>query len=351
MNISIFSNFIVILLHALLLFGFVYLAIKLPYLSFLALISANIVTAYIANLFSFKMFFLFIVLSLVLLLLKFGASLALLLAVMLFFPNFVMKFINSIIVLSISALRRISIVVIFSMCLALGIWFILPIVNSDGYKIWNIGEQIKFQTYKALKHINKVYAQQMKNRSHDFGEADVEFFIHNFKEIVEYFSYLIPTTYLFVWYFFSTLITYSMLSYYLSAYKSVSTHFELPKLAEWKYDGYLIWLFILGWYLYNFYDVFGITSSVANFFQVAGANLLAISKILYFIAGVSIIYYWCEKYNITIVNRIGLSILAIILNNLVIWLGILDIWADFRAKTTNSTKNSYFSSNDENEIF
>jgi uncharacterized membrane protein HdeD (DUF308 family) len=61
-----------------------------------------------------------------------------------------------------------------------------------------------------------------------------------------------------------------------------------------------------------------------------GANCLMISQTLYLIAGFSVIAFFFHKWALGPGGRLGLTFLAVLLAHAVIWLGIIDVWADFR---------------------
>ncbi len=71
---------------------------------------------------------------------------------------------------------------------------------------------------------------------------------------------------------------------------------------------------------------------------------MAISRIIYFIAGLSLLFFMFEKYRMGSLARVGLSCLALFLNQAVVWLGIIDIWTDFR-----TPKPALFASDDSDD--
>ena len=178
------------------------------------------------------------------------------------------------------------------------------------------------------------------------GEATPES-IESVREVVietfDFLKLLVPGTFIFIWHLISLSIIY-VAAIYLAPNLGVELP-SLPAFSSWRFDWNLIWLFITGWTL--FFVVSNIEGMpAAGLFKTLGANCLAISKILYFIAGVSLLFFMFEKYQIGSFARVSLSCLALFLTQAVVWLGIIDVWADFR-----TPKPALFASDDSDDDF
>ncbi|MBI3037511.1 DUF2232 domain-containing protein, partial [bacterium] len=94
----------------------------------------------------------------------------------------------------------------------------------------------------------------------------------------------------------------------------------------------------------NFSDPSGLSEAL----KIVGANCLAISQVLYFISGFAVLFYFFKVYQIGRPNRIGLSILGVFFYQILVWVGIVDVWFDFRAP---GKPKSVRSNQDENDSF
>jgi hypothetical protein len=147
----------------------------------------------------------------------------------------------------------------------------------------------------------------------------------------------------FVWHLISLAVLYSG-AYRLAPGFNYSLQ-PLQPFAQWRFNWNLIWLFIAGWAL--FYGINWAEAVPGNeTLRAIGANCMAISRIIYFIAGLSLLFFMFEKYRMGSLARVGLSCLALFLNQAVVWLGIIDIWADFR-----TPKPALFASEDSDDDF
>ena len=137
---------------------------------------------------------------------------------------------------------------------------------------------------------------------------------------------LVPVTFIFIWHLISLAIIY-IYSRKLAPRFSLKL-VPLPSFPMWRFDYNFIWLFIGGWAL--FYVAGGSNFAYASTLKIAGANMIAISKIIYFIAGFSLLFFMFDKYKISKLSRVSFSLLALIFTQAIVWFGIIDIWADFR---------------------
>lgn len=205
---------------------------------------------------------------------------------------------------------------------------------------------------KELLPIEKQFSDQIAvidqhlEKLQENGEAtpqSIEAIRESVRETFDFLILLVPVTFLFVWHLISLTVFYAgayklapKLGYYLKAF---------PAFSTWRFDWKIIWLFIAGWLL--FFMAPGIEGIPASdTLKVIGANCLAISKILYFIAGLSLMFFMFDKYKVGPLAKVGLSCLALVLTQAIVWLGIIDVWADFR-----TPKPALFSSDDSDDDF
>ena len=64
--------------------------------------------------------------------------------------------------------------------------------------------------------------------------------------------------------------------------------------------------------------------------KTIGANCFAISSILFYIAGLSLMFFMFDKYKIGLFAKFTLSFLALVFTQFIVLFGIIDVWADFR---------------------
>lgn len=206
--------------------------------------------------------------------------------------------------------------------------------------------------HKELLPIEKQFAEQVAvveqqlEKLQQSGEAtpeSVETVREAVRETFDFLKLLVPVTYIFVWHLISLSIVY------LAAIK-LAPHFgsqlpALPAFSSWRFDWNLIWLFIVGWLLFHVVaNLEGMPAAAT--FKAIGANCLAIAKIVYFIGGLALLFFMFEKYKISSFARLSLSCLALLLTQAVVWLGIIDVWADFR-----TPKPALFASDDSDDDF
>lgn len=182
---------------------------------------------------------------------------------------------------------------------------------------------------------------QKLQQNNEATQENIEIISEAVKETFAFLKLLVPVTFVFVWHLISLCIIYiaavkltPKLGYQLAS---------LPAFATWRFDWNLIWLFIMGWLMFHIVaNIEGIPA--ASLFKAIGANCLAIGKIIYFIAGMSLLFFIFNKYQMGLFARVSLSCLALMFTQAIIWLGIIDVWADFRTfKPTifSSSEDSY----------
>lgn len=165
------------------------------------------------------------------------------------------------------------------------------------------------------------------------SEENIEAARESLDDLQKYTFMLIPTTFLFVWHLFALSVTYVVASRLVI--KLGARIDPVPPFPMWRLDWHIIWLFIGGWFLFHFV---GASENIAlsKIALSIGANCLAISSIIYFIAGLSLLFFMFDKYQIGSVARVGFSCLALVLTQAIIWFGIIDVWADLRTPKTAS---------------
>ncbi|MBF0408415.1 MAG: DUF2232 domain-containing protein [Candidatus Riflebacteria bacterium] len=211
---------------------------------------------------------------------------------------------------------------------SLSFWMISPVMGDAGVEMWKQAEYLNVWAQSFEKAvIEKVESIENVKVRESYIDA-MPIFLNEAREWFEFLGCLIPFSFFFGWHFFSLLLI-SLVGWKLSRKYAVS--FEpLPDFSTWKFDWKLIWLFVAGWVMYYSADSL-FNPSLSHLAKVVGANFLAISKFLYMVMGFSLLFWLFETYKLGVPNRIGLSLLAVLFNQLLVWFGIIDIWADFRA--------------------
>ncbi|GAB4273767.1 MAG: hypothetical protein Kow0029_13620 [Candidatus Rifleibacteriota bacterium] len=259
-------------------------------------------------------------------------SLAALLIPMLFVPAAVL---SGNIKMGFSPLKAMGVTLFAATAFSTASWFVAT--GMDDKEILQIEKQFSLQYSSIEKQLEKLQKD---------GEATpetVEIMRESVRETFDFLKLLVPVTFIFIWHLLSLAIFYA--GAYKFAPKLGYRLQQFPGFASWRFDWNFIWLFLVGWFFY--YVVSGIEGiPAAGAIKAIGANLLAISKIIYFLAGLSLLYFMFEKYQLGPLTRVGLSCLALVLSQAVVWLGIIDIWADFR-----TPKPALFTSDDSDGDF
>ena len=215
-----------------------------------------------------------------------------------------------------------------AMCLALlsatlfstGMWAVTnQVSSSDG--LLPVREQFANQIAVVEKQLDKIQEKGQES------QESVELIRENIREVFDYTVLLIPATFLFVWHLLTLGIFYAGAVRLAPRFGfQIAT---MPPFTDWRFDWHLIWLFLGGWLL--FYVVGADeTMPMHGFARTVGANCLAVSSIMYYIAGLSLIFFMFEKYKLGPFARVGLSCMALVFTQAVVWFGIIDVWADFR---------------------
>ncbi len=238
---------------------------------------------------------------------------------------------------------KIGLVPLKAMCLALlsatlfstGMWAISQGTGSEDRGLLQVREQFAEQITVIEKQLDKV--QEKGSES----QETIDIARENLREVFDYTVLLIPATFLFIWH----LLTLGI--FYVGAVK-LAPRFgyqltTMPPFTQWRFDWNLIWLYMGGWALFYIAGA-DETMPMHDFARTVGANCLAVSSIFYYIAGLSLLFFMFEKYKVGLFARAGLSCLALVFTQAVVWFGIIDVWADFR-----TPKPALFQSSDDSD--
>ncbi len=256
------------------------------------------------------------------------------------------------------ALRSIGLALAGSMLFSFCLWSIAPVFGEAGTRLWQLRSVFEHQADLIEAQIRKMNTQAAgtEKKAVPGGETSpasataasapastaaamtvtaaaeteeaTEAVMRQFREWMGFVALLVPVTFLFGWHLLSLIIMY------LGIVTLAPNHGlrvqPLPAFSTWRFDWQLIWVFLAGWLLYHGAENLA-SDELRHLARVIGANCLAISKLLYLIIGVSLLFYVFEKNEISTPNRVGLSVLALLMTQLLIWAGIADVWLDFRA--------------------
>ncbi|PKL42588.1 MAG: hypothetical protein CVV41_13650 [Candidatus Riflebacteria bacterium HGW-Riflebacteria-1] len=234
-------------------------------------------------------------------------------------------------------LRAISITLLSATLFSTGLWGLANGFSSESQTLLPVREEFARQIAVVEQQLDKV-----QEKGGESAEA-VDVARENLREVYDYTLLLIPATFLFVWHLITLAVFYGAAQRFATQLGFAVV--PLPPFSQWRMDWSLIWLFISGWLLYH---VVGTAESIAvsTLALSVGANCLAISSIIYFIGGLSLLFFMFDKYKIGSIARVGLSCLALVFTQAVVWFGIIDVWVDFR-----TPKPALFSSGDSDEDF
>lgn len=234
-------------------------------------------------------------------------------------------------------LRAICLTLLSATLFSTGLWGLANDFSSESQALLPIREEFARQIAVVEKQLDKI--QEEAGETSEVVEAQRD----NLKAVYDYTLLLVPTTFLFIWHLITLAVFYSAAQRFAGQMDLAVV--PLPPFPRWRFDWNLIWLFIGGWLLYH---LAGTTESktLSSLALGIGANCLAISSIIYFIGGLSLLFFMFDKYKVGAVARVGLSCFALVFTQAVVWLGIIDVWADFR-----TPKPALFSSGDSDEDF
>lgn len=103
-------------------------------------------------------------------------------------------------------------------------------------------------------------------------------------------------------------------------------HFpEVASFGQWQMPRSVFWAFVLSWLL--------VLTGGSTFLGKVGVNLQVVTQILFLVHGLSLVYYFLGRY---IHSRALKGVIIVFLlfqpffSTLLSWLGIFDVWFDFR---------------------
>ncbi len=243
-------------------------------------------------------------------------SLAALLIPMLFVPAAIL---SAAVKFGCSPLKAVGLTLLGATLFSSAAWAVATGLNHD--ELLPVEKQFAEQTALVEQQLQKL------QENDEATPESIEVMREAVKETFAFLKLLVPVTFIFVWHLISLSIIY--IAAIQLAPKFGYQLPSLPTFASWRFDWNLVWLFIAGWLLFHVIaNVEGIPA--AGLLKAIGANCLAIGKIVYFIAGMSLLFFMFNKYQISSFARVSLSCLALMLTQAVVWLGIIDVWADFR---------------------
>ena len=261
-------------------------------------------------------------------------STALMLVPLIFMPAL---FLHAAVKIGLAPLKAVCLALLSATLFSTGLWAVMNSVAANGQGLLPVREQFAKQIAIVEQQLDKI--QEKGQESQEAIDTARE----NLREVFDYTTLLIPATFLFVWH----VLTFGI--FYAGAMRlAPKLGYEIksfPPFAEWRFDWNIIWLYMAGWIGYY---VLGNTEGwpAREFTISVGANLLAISSIVYYVAGFSLLFFMFDKYKIGSFARMGLSCLALVFTQAVVWFGIIDVWADFR-----TPKPALFSSDDTDDEF
>lgn len=189
-----------------------------------------------------------------------------------------------------------------------------------------------------------IVEEQMKAQHKEVEYSEnLQILKENFDEAIEKSFILLPSTVMFLWHLVSLGVLYALASWVgpKLGYKIE----PFPAFKDWVFDWNLVWLYIFGWATYfligSIKDIPGV-----KIIQALGANCFIISSILYLIIGFSLLFFMYDKYKIGTVTRVGLSLIALIFSQFMVWLGLIDVWAEFRLRKTTPKVSDYSDDDD-----
>ncbi len=233
-------------------------------------------------------------------------------------------FLHIAIKMRLTPLNAVCLAILTSTAFSSGCWTFInnPESQKQSLKIF------KEEFYKQLAVAEKQMNEQQINNNVDYSEA-IQTLKENFDEILDKVVVLVPSTLIFLWH----LVSLGFIYFFLSMLgEKIGYKVEpFPAFKDWVFDWNLVWLYIFGWAMYFFVGSIK-NMPGAKLLQVLGANCFIISSILYMIIGFSLLFFMCDKYKIGTINRVGLSLIALFFSQFMVWLGLIDVWAEFRLR-------------------
>ncbi len=107
---------------------------------------------------------------------------------------------------------------------------------------------------------------------------------------------------------------------------------DFVPFSQWQMPRSVFWAFVLSWFL--------VLAGGSTFLSKIGLNLQIVTQVLFFIQGLSLVYYFLSRYiRSKGVKLVILLFLALqpLFSTLLAWLGVFDVWFDFRKLYSNGT--------------
>ena len=242
--------------------------------------------------------------------------------------------------MGLTPLNAVCLALLSSTAFSCGSWAIINTPEKQKQALQLFREEFEKQLVVVEERMK---AQQIESSEY---QESIDNLRENFNIFAEKAFMLIPSTLIFLWHLVTLGILYSLAAWLAPklGYKKIE---PFPAFKDWVFDWNLVWLYIIGWILYFFIGgIDGLPG--AKIFQILGANCFIMSNILYLIIGFSLLFFMYDKYKIGLVTRVGLSLIALMFSQFMIWLGLIDVWAEFRLKkstpevTDNSDDDDFF---------
>jgi hypothetical protein len=220
-------------------------------------------------------------------------------------------------------LNTVCLALLSSTAFSCGCWTVINTPEKQKQAIQLFKEEFEKQLVVVEERM-----KAQKIESSEYAES-IETLRENFNRVADKAFLLIPSTSIFLWHLVTLGILYSLAAWLGPKFGYKVEPF--PAFKDWTFDWNLVWLYIIGWVLY--FLIGGIEGLPgAKVIQILGANCFIMSNILYLIIGFSLLFFMYDKYKIGFVPRVGLSIIALMFSQFMIWLGLIDVWAEFRLK-------------------
>lgn len=232
-----------------------------------------------------------------------------------------------------SPLKAIGLTLLSATLFSSGLWSAASGFDGNSKALQPIREQFEQQIIVVEKRLDAIQEKGQES------QENINLLRENLRAVFDHTLLLIPVTFLFVWHLITLGIFYAGALFFATRLGYEIQPF--PPFNQWRFDWNFIWLYIVGWVLFY---VMGKAEAMPSFAvaKTVGANCLAISNMLYYIAGLSLVFFMFDKYKIGPVARVGLSCLVLVFTQAVVWFGIIDVWADFR-----TPKPALFASSDD----
>lgn len=195
--------------------------------------------------------------------------------------------------------------------------------------------EIEQQRAKMIEQTQQVFEKQLDTALVKNPDAlkSIEKAKHLANELFETILMLFPATIFFISHLIALSAIYGIT--YLLADRLGLKIESLPAFKDWQFDWKIVWFYIIGILCARVLannQMFD--ANIAKLMKTIGVNCLTMSNIIYYIAGMSLLFFMFDKYQTGVFTRVSISFLALVLPQIVIWFAIIDIWAEFRKPKT-----------------